>query len=59
MPAKKLIALAAMLAFLAVVTAPVLAEAQQAYEGKISGDFKGWEGETVYKLISATTISRL
>lgn len=24
--------------------------AQGVYEGQIDGDFKGWEGETVYKL---------
>ena len=24
--------------------------AQGVYEGRIDGDFKGWEGETVYKL---------
>ena len=26
------------------------ASAQGAYEGRIDGEFKGWEGETVYKL---------
>jgi len=36
----------------------VPAEAQQAYEGQISGDFKGWEGETIYKLMDGHIIQQ-
>jgi hypothetical protein len=36
----------------------VPAVAQQAYEGQISGDFKGWEGETIYKLMDGHIIQQ-
>lgn len=32
--------------------------AQGAYEGKIDGDFNGWEGETVYKLMDGHIIQQ-
>jgi hypothetical protein len=34
------------------------AEAQQAYEGQISGEFKGWEGETIYMLMDGHIIQQ-
>jgi len=47
-----------MLAFLAVVTASVPAKARQAYEGQISGEFKGWDGDTIYKLMDGHIIQQ-
>ena len=58
MPAQKPAALAVMLAFLAVVTASVPAKARQAYEGQISGEFKGWDGDTIYKLMDGHIIQQ-
>jgi hypothetical protein len=34
------------------------AEAQQAYQGQISGTFTGWTGETVYKLMDGHIIQQ-
>jgi ABC-type proline/glycine betaine transport system substrate-binding protein len=34
------------------------AEAQQAYEGQISGTFNGWTGETIYKLMDGHIIQQ-
>jgi hypothetical protein len=43
---------------LLTIAAPIPAEAQQAYEGRISGEFKGWEGETIYKLMDGHIIQQ-
>ena len=34
------------------------AKSQQAYEGQIDGDFNGWEGETIYKLMDGHIIQQ-
>jgi hypothetical protein len=34
------------------------AEAQPAYEGQIDGDFEGWTGETIYKLMDGHIIQQ-
>ena len=34
------------------------AHAQQAYEGQIDGDYNGWEGETIYKLMDGHIIQQ-
>jgi hypothetical protein len=34
------------------------ANAQQAYEGQIDGEFKGWEGETIYKLMDGHIVQQ-
>jgi len=34
------------------------AEAQGAYEGQIDGDFEGWTGETIYKLMDGHIIQQ-
>jgi hypothetical protein len=34
------------------------AEAQQAYEGQISGTYNGWTGETIYKLMDGHIIQQ-
>ena len=34
------------------------AEAQRAYEGQISGNFHGWDGETIYKLMDGHIIQQ-
>jgi hypothetical protein len=47
---------AAIFALLAI-TAPA-ANAAGAYEGQISGDFHGWDGETVYKLMDGHIIQQ-
>jgi hypothetical protein len=35
-----------------------VATAQGAYEGQIDGDFEGWEGETIYKLMDGHIIQQ-
>jgi hypothetical protein len=51
---KRFYAAFAMAAFLLTVPA----EAEQAYMGQISGDFKGWEGETIYELLDGHIIQQ-
>jgi hypothetical protein len=36
----------------------VFATLAQAYEGQIDGDFNGWEGETIYKLMDGHIIQQ-
>ncbi|MGO8919292.1 MAG: hypothetical protein ACLQJR_25605 [Stellaceae bacterium] len=50
------IASAALLAASFLLTPP--AEADQAYEGQISGEFHGWDGETIYKLMDGHIIQQ-
>ena len=40
-----------------LLTAPA-AKAQEAYEGQIDGDFEGWTGETIYKLMDGHIIQQ-
>ncbi|HME26601.1 MAG TPA: hypothetical protein VKI44_35640 [Acetobacteraceae bacterium] len=50
------LALAAALALLTFV--PLNAIAAGAYEGQISGDFHGWDGNTIYKLMDGHIIQQ-
>lgn len=43
---------------LALLLASTGAAAQGAYEGQIDGEFHGWEGETVYKLMDGHIIQQ-
>ncbi|WP_133300290.1 hypothetical protein [Paraburkholderia lacunae] len=46
------------LAALLVSLASASAIAQSAYEGKIDGEFHGWDGETIYKLMDGHVIQQ-
>jgi hypothetical protein len=47
-----------LLLILTSVTLAISAYAQGAYEGQIDGDFNGWEGETVYRLMDGHIIQQ-
>ena len=46
----------AIFAALLAVSSPALADG--AYTGQIDGDFNGWEGETIYKLMDGHVIQQ-
>ncbi|MGF6412397.1 hypothetical protein [Paraburkholderia sp. MM5482-R1] len=45
-------------AALLVSVASISAIAQSAYEGQINGEFHGWDGETIYKLMDGHVIQQ-
>ncbi len=44
--------------FAALLLSSAPARADGAYTGKIDGNFKGWEGETIYKLMDGHIIQQ-
>jgi hypothetical protein len=47
-----------MFGILAVFLLSPRAQAQQAYEGQIDGEFNGWTGQTIYKLMDGHIIQQ-
>lgn len=41
-----------------LLISPISEAQQQAYEGQIDGDFEGWTGETIYKLMDGHIIQQ-
>lgn len=50
--------IASLVAAIALSLMAPAAFAQGVYEGQIDGDFNGWEGETVYKLMDGRIIQQ-